>query len=415
MRRFTALACLLLARLCVADTTPVTIAVLDFEAVNTASGDAVVMAGFVRTAVVKSGVFNVVERQKMQEVLSEQALQQTGCTDEACIVKLGKVLNAKKVLTGSLSLLGADRFLSVRMVDVETGRIEWEETSESFQLKEAKRVADGMAARLLAAFPAGSRVSATVSAESAGGFVPRDGAPMVLVPAGEFVMGTPGGDSDEKPAHRATLSAFWLDRYEVTNTLYADFLNAYGRDTDDEGHKTVFECEWGVRRAEGRWVSQPGYENHPVVAVTWYGAAAYAKYYGERLPTEAEWEYACRAGAVGKWCFGDDVDRLAEVAWYGGNAGDTTHPVGVKEPNRLGLYDMHGNAWEWVADWFAPYAKDAVRDPAGPDSGEFKLLRGGSWKYSASWSRSAFRNRVLPGSRNNFGGFRCAASAPPAK
>jgi len=394
-----------------AGTAQLTIAVLDFQAVNTATGDAVVMAGFVRSAIVKSGFFTVVERQTMERVLAEQALQQTGCTDQECIVRLGKVLNAKKVIAGSLSLLAGDRFLSIRMVDVETGRIDQEEASEAFQLKDAKRVADEIVNRFLAHGPPGVVSAPGVRRAGTGNtFTSRDGAVMAMVPAGTFTMGSRDGEADERPAHRVAVNAFYLDTCEVTNTAYAAFLNEFGRDTDVDGQRMVYECDWGVRRVNGRWEAQPGYELNPVVAVTWHGAAGYARYWGKRLPTEAEWEYACRAGAVGKWCFGDEADRLAEYAWYRENSDETTHPVGSKSANQFGLKDMNGNAWEWVADWFAPYAKDAATDPTGPASGEFRILRGGSWRYSASWSRSAFRYRVLPGLRNSYGGFRCAMS-----
>jgi formylglycine-generating enzyme required for sulfatase activity len=112
-----------------------------------------------------------------------------------------------------------------------------------------------------------------------------------------------------------------------------------------------------------------------------------------RLPTEAEWEYACRAGSQSRWCMGDDPTRLVDFAWIGANAGYVTHPVGLKRPNAFGLYDMHGNVWEWCKDYYAPgYLPDAVDDPKGPTEGHDHVLRGGSWDHpEGAPTRSAER------------------------
>ena len=238
---------------------------------------------------------------------------------------------------------------------------------------------------------------------------------MVVIPAGEFLMGSPAGEGydEEHPQHKVYVDAFFMDTYEVTNSQYAKFLNDYGKNTDDAGQQMIYENAWGVRKVGGKWEPQPGYENHPVVYVTWYGAAQYAKFYGKRLPTEAEWEKACRAGSTGKWCFGDDESQLGEYAWYSVNSGGTTHPVGGKKANAYGLYDMHGNVWEWCADWYggAYYASSPYQNPQGPVSGEYRVLRGGSWYGSAVGCRSAYRSRADPASWiDDVLGFRCAVS-----
>ena len=132
-----------------------------------------------------------------------------------------------------------------------------------------------------------------------------------------------------------------------------------------------------------------------------------------RLPTEAEWEYACRAGTTTVYSFGDDPVSLSEYAWYSDNAKGMTHPVGQLQPNHWGLYDMHGNVWEWVQDWYSRdyYQQSPMRDPKGPDQGRGRVLRGGSWFNIARSMRSAQRAAYAPDYSNFMGsiGFRCSS------
>ena len=130
-----------------------------------------------------------------------------------------------------------------------------------------------------------------------------------------------------------------------------------------------------------------------------------------RLPTEAEWEYACRAGSAAAYCFGDSESQLGDYAWYDGNSGNKTHPVGGKKPNAWGLYDMHGNVWEWCQDWYNAYLSASVTDPAGPSTGSDRVLRGGGWLINAWFCRSAIRVLNSPGYRSPDLGFRLALPA----
>jgi formylglycine-generating enzyme required for sulfatase activity len=339
----------------------------------------------------------VVEERKMRKVLAVQAFQQTGCTDQTCAVKLGRLLNAKKVITGSLSVLGTDRYLNVRLVDVETGEIEKDETSEAFQIGAAKRVAEEMANRLLGITLPGPGQSAAPPAaipvkagSPAGGNTGGDEAPMVLIPAGEFMMGSEKGRADEKPVHKVYLDAFYIDKYEVTFARYDAFCDATGR----------------TKPSDSGW----GRGTRPVINISWDDAMAYCEWAGKRLPTEAEWERACRAGTDTAYSFGDDTGMLGTYAWYESNGGRMTHPVGGKQPNGFGLYDMHGNVWEWCMDWYDKkyYTVGPLNNPQGPASGKSRVLRGGSWYYGTDILRSAYRLDFDPGVWYIIFGCRCA-------
>jgi len=133
--------------------------------------------------------------------------------------------------------------------------------------------------------------------------------------------------------------------------------------------------------------------------------------YVYRLPTEAEWEYACRAGTTTKYSFGDSKSELGGYAWYDENSGGRTHPVGEKKPNGWGLYDMHGNVWEWCQDWHDDYPSGSATDPTGAASGSLRVIRGGSWFYYSDYCRSASRDRLTPDFRSDFLGFRVLRSS----
>ena len=222
------------------------------------------------------------------------------------------------------------------------------------------------------------------------------GMAFVRIPAGSFTMGSNNGDSYEKPVHRVTISrSFYMQTTEVT------------------------QAQW--KSVMGNNPSRFKGDNLPVERVSWNDAQEFIKRLNRkegaskyRLPTEAEWEYAARAGGTGAYCFGNDRGRLGEYAWYSSNSGNETHHVGTKKPNGWGLYDMHGNVWEWVQDWFGKgyYSSSPNTDPRGPSSGTTRVNRGGSWDLGARCCRSAFRNGYGPGLTNDDLGFRVARVAP---
>ena len=211
----------------------------------------------------------------------------------------------------------------------------------------------------------------------------------VSIPPGSFSMGSPDSEKDsygdEGPVRSVQITkAFYMGRYEVTQDQYMAVM--------------------------GRNPSKLNGGNLPVETVSWEEAVAFCEKIGGRLPTEAEWEYACRAGSETQFCYGDDPNyaQLGEYAWYPGNSGSTTHAIGQKKPNSLGLYDMHGNVYEWCSDWFAAYAKEQTVDPVGPPSGQSRVCRGGGWRRFARYCRSAARNHSSPGSGGGLIGFRVA-------
>lgn len=221
---------------------------------------------------------------------------------------------------------------------------------------------------------------------------PETGMEFVLVKGGCFQMGDTFGDgrSDEKPAHEVCVDDYYIGKYEVT------------------------QGQWkNVRGNNPSRFSNCG-DNCPVEQVSWDDIQDYIRILNQRtgktyrLPTEAEWEYAARSGGKSeKYAGGNDVDT---VAWYDNNSGSRTHPVGQKQPNGLGIYDMTGNVWEWCQDWYGDgYYKSSPKDnPQGPSSGSYRVLRGGSWSNNAANSRATDRNSVSPGYRSSGLGFRLA-------
>jgi len=249
------------------------------------------------------------------------------------------------------------------------------------------------------------------------GIRPKDDMVMVFVPAGPFEMGSNDGDSDEKPVHTVTLDGFWMDQTEVTNAMFAAFLNEMGNQSED-GVTWLDEAGEDVRieKSGSAWQPMGGYGDHPVVEVNWYGAEAYCEWAGGRLPTEAEWEKAARGGLEGKkYPWGDEAPTCQAGARNGtqyGACDGRTVPVGTFQPNGYGLYDMAGNIWEWVSDWYDAnyYSNSPSSNPTGPASGGFRVLRGGTWYGSGGSIRSANRNGVTPDYTNSNIGFRCLRS-----
>lgn len=299
------------------------------------------------------------------------------------------------------------------------------------------------------------------------------GMKMVLVPAGEFMMGSEEQLDmlskiysqyelrrvqelgDEAPVHRVRINKpFYLGQFEVTVGQFRQFLEAsgyipesvadgtggYGYNTDYDLTKSTSGDAFEGRDRKYSW-RNPGFtqrDNHPVLNVTWNDALAFAKWLSVkegvkyRLPTEAEWEYVCRAGTHTRYSNGDNPESLINIAnifdsdareqWIrwgefalsGHDGYAFTSPVGSFAPNAWGFYDMHGNVWEWVHDWYAHdyYEKSPIDDPKGPTDGDVRVRRGGSWHTWSLYARSSYRNWLSPNSRYALVGMRLVREVP---
>jgi formylglycine-generating enzyme required for sulfatase activity len=231
------------------------------------------------------------------------------------------------------------------------------------------------------------------------------GIEFVWCPPGTFMMGSPEGIDDDEPRvnenlHKVTLTrGFWIGKYPVTQEQWLRVMSYNPSEFRGSGLEA------------------------PVEGISWESADNFCSVFSRaegiqcRLPSEAEWEYACRAGSDGAWCFGDDECKLGEYAWYEENSDGKTHPVGRKKPNAWGIHDMHGNVCEWCADWYGEYPTGDVKDPTGPSlpvGVPARVRRGGLWCFGGQTCRSAKR-KASPPFRHDEGrfGFRVAVSSTP--
>ena len=254
------------------------------------------------------------------------------------------------------------------------------------------------------------------------------GMKMIPIPAGKFMMGfnfeetstassqKNGSMSNEKPAHSVTLSAFEISATEVTVAQFRAFVDDTGYQTDAEriDGALVYEGRKWEKKQDASWMTpyQELREDLPVSCVSWYDAVEFCRWLSKktgkayRLPTEAEWEYACRAGGRSTYNTGDNEADLAHAAWFRPNGNSELHPVAGKRANTWGLYDMHGNVWEWCNDWLGEYSAESQIDPTGPKSGTRKVFKGGSWYTNANYCRSTYHYGYPPDSRDISIGFR---------
>jgi formylglycine-generating enzyme required for sulfatase activity/TolB-like protein len=342
--------------------------------------------------IANSGRFAVLPRTStIERVMQEHSIQRSGITDPANIRRIGQATNATYVLAGSIASLGPMNLFIAQRLNVQSGE-QVDGGDEEYRVIE-----DGISkmrdlSRKL-----------TGAAGPARGNIPAN---FVRVEGGTFQMGSSsGGNNDERPVRNVTVSSFHMSIHPVTQREWFEVMGTnpshFRGDNLPVENVSWFEAiEYCNRRSlrEGLTPVYRGSGNN--ITVDWTAN-------GYRLPTEAEWEFAAKGGnnafLITEYSGSNNVDA---VAWFSGNSGNRTQPVGTKAPNSLGLYDMSGNVWEWCWDWYGTYPSSAQTDPRGPASGSARVLRGGSWISTAANVRSACRLNNTPTTRGSNIGFR---------
>jgi formylglycine-generating enzyme required for sulfatase activity len=352
----------------------------------------------------------------MDRILKEQAFQMTGGVQKDRAVEAGQFLGVGKIVIGSIGIVGRTYMISISLVNIESGeterveedtcKCELDELIESVKRAGNKLMSGGPAQAAAAPTPTPQRVETipqapvpvpVISPSGISFREPLTGMDFVLIKGGCFQMGDvfDDGDRDERPAHEVCVEDFYIGRYEVT---------------------------------QGQWKSIKGKnpssnkksDTHPVEDVSWNDVQDFLKELNQktnryfRLPTEAEWEYAARSGGQReKWSGTGNESDLDNIAWHNGNSGRETHPVGQKRPNAMGLYDMTGNVWEWVGDWFdsSYYEESARSNPGGPGRGSDRVFRGGSYKDKTKDLRTVKREKESNRDNDDTRGFRLALPA----
>ncbi len=324
----------------------------------------------VEQALQKSGRFVLVERKRVEEVLKEVSLQQSGVTEQDRAVDIGRHLNVQQLVFLQTHRTGLEHQLTAKVIDVATNAIlQVEAQNLGIQGRDIKPAAAVLAHRLVA------RASLLRPVE------------MVRIATGQFAMGSADGLLDERPVHTVQIDAFQLDRYEVRRIAFEDWLVQQGRKLEAD-------------------LSDP---DLPATRVSWSDASAFCATRGARLPTEAEWEYAARGSAQRTYPWGDSVPSPERARYEGSAAVDAHHPLHGSTPE--GVHHMAGNVAEWVQDWWDPtyYAQSAPSNPQGPDTGSYRVVRGGSWNHAADELRASARTYHNPLRGSEFIGFRCAS------
>jgi len=336
-----------------------------------------------------TGVFAVMERSEMDEILTEQGFQLSGCTTDQCYIEAGRILNVDHIVAGSVCQIGSLYSINLRLISVETSKTE-KSVAVDYQGEVEQVLASQMkeAALELAGRERGGKRKIPFNFDTSSNIseiVPE--MTFVIIPAGSFQMGSNDGDSDEKPVHNVNVESFLLMTSEMTQAQWKSVMKK---------NPSFFKGD-----------------NLPVEQVSWYDCKEFIKQLNSvdpgknyRLPTESEWEYACRAGSTSKYCNGDNETNLDLVGWVFFNSGMEPHKGGKKQSNEWGIFDMHGNVWEWCEDWYSEnYISGNTKvNPPSP----YKVLRGGSWFENQENCRCANRSSRKPERKSNDIGFRLA-------
>lgn len=351
-------------------------------------------------------------------IMGEHEFQRTGYVSDEQIKQLGEMSGAAYILIAEVAYMDDaknDIVITAQLIDIETTKLI--EAADIFSRTDTESIAKNcreLTKRLLkigsstsgmtgSATPDLSTPSQSNTMQGTDSFVENVlglNMKMVYVPGGTFTMGATaeqsGADSDEYPVHQVTLEGFYIGATEVTQ---AQWKAVMGTTVYDQANKAGTSDMRGVG------------DNYPMYYVSWHEAMMFCQELSRLtgktyiLPTEAQWEYAAREGATGGSQYSGSYSVDA-VAWYDGNSSSSTHPVGTKRSNKLGIHDMSGNVYEWCSDWYGGYSGNPQTNPTGPSSGQYRVLRGGSWGSSAGDCRVANRRNNTPSGRISVYGFR---------
>jgi len=326
-----------------------------------------------------SGSVDIVERKNLDKLLLEQNLQSSGiCSESDCAVKIGKVLGVDFMVVGTLGSIRKNMLMNLRLVNVESGEVVGSISRQSSSGMERFIHYDIPLSVQLLLEDAGDKLFQARANSKEG----RE--KMVLIPAGRFVMGSdnPSSPRNQGPAHEVVVDSFYMDKYEVTQDEYREVM----------------------RSRPSRFTRCP---DCPVEQVTWAQASRYCERIGKSLPTEAQWEYAYRAGSTTLYPWGDSYEGHAP--YTGTMKTRRTFSVGKTQPNVFGVFDLAGNVSEWVEDWYDPqyYQPGVWVNPTGPADGRMRVVRGGAWWGHKRTFQSAYRAMMHPGKRTEKVGFRC--------
>ena len=352
---------------------------------------------FLVNAIVKRGTYTAIERTAdfLNELSKEQSYQRSGAVDDGQISKLGKYFGVHLVCVVTVDKMSDRYFMVARLVDVETTTVTNSARPQKFDdVEDVETICESVTASL---FGERNRSTSGNNTNVQPNTLRNPAEPeMVLVQGGAFIMGCTyeqGSDcyDNEKPNHQVTVSDFYIGKYEVTQRQWIEIMS---------NNPSNFKGD-----------------NLPVENVSWNEVQEFITRLNERtgqhyrLPTEAEWEYAARGGNQSKKYKYSGSNMILDVAWYADNSGSKTHPVGTKQPNELGIYDMSGNVWEWCYDWYGDYSSSSQTDPIGASSGSYRVNRGGSWGTDAGSVRVSDRYSIAPDFRYFSIGFRLARSS----
>lgn len=364
-----------------------------------------IIRGTLEEAIIATPGYEAVTRTNLDAIAGELSFQQSGMVDDDQRKRIGVMSGADLICVLQLTAEDNDLYVSSSLIEIESGKI----------IRTANELIHGASG---AAIQEGCKSLAEKLTSGVSVAVPLDpGIPeMVQVQGGKFMMGCTAEqegacEEDELPVRQVSVPSFRISRTEVTHEQYVRFLNESEIKTAEAyADKKLIHVNAHVEYANGRWSVVVGYESYPMIYVSWFGAAAYCRWAGGRLPTEAEWEYAARGGSKSAKRKYAGSNAANEVAWFAGNSDNHVHPVARKKPNELGLFDMSGNVWEWCADWYVSNAY-AVELPDDM-SGTIRVLRGGSWNDDLPNCRTTYRFNNAPESSYGNLGFRLLIPEP---